>query len=204
MELAKRVRSRIRAWAASALSQRVGSSTRAFSSSSLRSAGSQSKTPPEQFDRLLDVGLGGLDIQSHGTIPNRVGAPNSLTRLVIQAVDLVLLRRRLGRRWWRIDRGGGVGRPGEAVLEDIVVGLRAHRVGLVGDLRLGARLEGLSDAVDDGVARIRGPLEVVGREVLVRLLHEVDEGRQRRAGALLAFAQAAVVVEADVGADHDV
>jgi hypothetical protein len=35
----------------------------------LRSAGSQSKTPPEQLDRLLDVSLGGLDIQSHGTIP---------------------------------------------------------------------------------------------------------------------------------------
>src|SRR5215212_6568668 len=69
--LASRVRSRISAWASSGLSQRVGSSTRAFSSSSLRSAGSQSKTPPEQLDRLLDVGLGGLDIQSHGIFLSR-------------------------------------------------------------------------------------------------------------------------------------
>src|SRR5262245_31286157 len=63
------------AWAASASSQRVGSSTRAFSSSSLRSAGSQSKTPPEQVDRLLDVGLGGLDIRSHAGTPDPEGGP---------------------------------------------------------------------------------------------------------------------------------
>src|SRR5260370_25032388 len=75
---ASRERSRVRAWAAAALFQRVGSSTRAFSSSSLRSAGSQSKTPPEQFDRLLDVSLGGLDIQSHGTIPSGVERPDRL------------------------------------------------------------------------------------------------------------------------------
>ena len=71
---ASRVRSRIRAWASSGLSQRVGSSTRAFSSSSLRRAGSQSKTPPEQSDRLLDVGLGGLDIRSHGNLLCCAGA----------------------------------------------------------------------------------------------------------------------------------
>src|SRR6185437_11113185 len=62
------LRSRITDWACSALSQSVGSSTRAFSSSRRRSAGSQSKSPPEQLDRLLDVGLGGLDIQSHGEL----------------------------------------------------------------------------------------------------------------------------------------
>src|ERR1700733_586707 len=107
MRAASWVRSRIRAWAAAALSQSVGSSTRAFSSSSLRSAGSQSKTPPEQFDRLLDVGLGGLDIQSHGTIPALTkAAPDRLSRVSVQAVDLIrLLRRRAG-----LDGRGGVGR----------------------------------------------------------------------------------------------
>jgi hypothetical protein len=59
------VRSRINAWAASASSQRVGSSTRAFSSSRRRSEGAQSKTPPQQFDRLLDFGRGGFDLSSH-------------------------------------------------------------------------------------------------------------------------------------------
>ena len=59
------------AWAAAASSHRVGSSTRAFSSSSFLRAGSQSKSPPEQFDRLLDVGLGGLDIRSHGNLRNQ-------------------------------------------------------------------------------------------------------------------------------------
>src|ERR1700761_4809985 len=124
--LARRVRSRIRAWAASALSQRVGSSTRAFSSSSLRSAGSQSKTPPEHFDRLLYVSLGGLDIQSHGTL-QIADAPDRLTRSIVQAVDLVLLRRRLGRDRRAGLRGRrGVGRPGHAVLEHLVIGLRAR------------------------------------------------------------------------------
>src|SRR5947209_19922080 len=108
------------AWASPALSQRVGSSTRAFSSSSLRSAGSQAKTPPEQFDRLLDVGLGGLDIQSHGKLRSVADAPDRLGRMSVQALGLVGLLRR--RRRWRGDGRGGVGRAGQAVLEDLAVG----------------------------------------------------------------------------------
>src|SRR5437868_6228547 len=101
MDEASRVRSRITAWASDARSQSVGSSTRAFSSSSLRSAGSQSKTPPEQFDRLLDVGLGGLDIQSHGTLRIAV-APDRLWRLSVQAAHVFLLLRRRRRRGLRV------------------------------------------------------------------------------------------------------
>src|SRR4051812_47756838 len=77
---ARRERSRLSAWASVGRSQRLGSSTRAFSSSSLRRAGSQSKTPPEQFDRLLDVGLGGLDIRSHERSSNSKGGPDSPRR----------------------------------------------------------------------------------------------------------------------------
>src|SRR5579859_1258945 len=204
MELAKRVRSRIRAWAAAASSQSVGSSTRAFNSSSLRKAGSQSKTPPEQFDRLLDVGLGGLDIQSHGKL-QIADAPDSPGASIIQAVDIVLLRRRL--RWRkRSDRRGGVGRTGETVLEDLIVGLSAKRGRVIDvcDLRLSSRTEGFADAPDHGEFRARWRLEIVCREIFVRFFHEVDEDRQRRDSASLTVAKAAVVIEPDVGADHDV
>jgi hypothetical protein len=63
------VRSRISDWALAESFQRFGSSARAFSSSSLRRAGSQSKTPPEQTDGLLDIGRHGLDIRAHDENP---------------------------------------------------------------------------------------------------------------------------------------
>src|SRR5512138_3163669 len=96
----RRERSRLTAWAASGSFQSVGSSTRAFSSSSLRRAGSQSKTPPEQFDRLLDVGLRSLDIRSHGKLQSSTGGRNSPSGSSIQSSDVVggllALRRRRG------------------------------------------------------------------------------------------------------------
>jgi len=63
----------------------VGSSARAFSSSSFLSAGSQSKTPPEQSDGLLDVGRGGLDIRSHERLLQKiVEARDSLEAAAVQ------------------------------------------------------------------------------------------------------------------------
>jgi hypothetical protein len=49
------VRSRITLWARSASFQKFGSSASAFSSARRRSAAAGSKTPPQQFQRLLDL-----------------------------------------------------------------------------------------------------------------------------------------------------
>jgi hypothetical protein len=43
---------------------------RALSSSSRRSAASQSKTPPQKGDGLLDIGRHRFDIRAHETTPS--------------------------------------------------------------------------------------------------------------------------------------
>src|SRR3974377_1276532 len=55
----------MRAWASCGLFQIVGSSALAFSSSSRRSALSQSKMPPQQVDRLLDFADRAFGLWAH-------------------------------------------------------------------------------------------------------------------------------------------
>jgi len=66
MAFSSRLRSRISFWAAVGLSQKPGSSACAFSSSRRFWALSQSKTPPQQLNRLLDIIGMGLQFGAHG------------------------------------------------------------------------------------------------------------------------------------------
>jgi len=54
------------AWAFAGSFQIEGSSALAFSSSSLRRAGSRSKMPPQQGQRLLDLLGNGFHLGAHG------------------------------------------------------------------------------------------------------------------------------------------
>jgi hypothetical protein len=67
------VRSRITFCARSASFQSSGFSAAAFSSSSRRSASSQSKMPPQQGERLLDVFGQVGDLGAHEVSGRRVG-----------------------------------------------------------------------------------------------------------------------------------
>jgi hypothetical protein len=63
----------MRPWARAGEFQRFGSSAAAFSSARRLLARSQSKMPPQQADRLLDLFDGFLDLRSHfGTFGRRI------------------------------------------------------------------------------------------------------------------------------------
>jgi hypothetical protein len=63
------VRSRIIACAADASDQKSAASDLAFSSSRRRSAASQSKMPPQQCERLLDIVDGPFGFGAHESAP---------------------------------------------------------------------------------------------------------------------------------------
>jgi hypothetical protein len=63
----------INACASSGLSQRCGSSALAFSSLSSFSDLSQSKTPPQQFQGLLDIGGERFDFGAHVFLQRKLG-----------------------------------------------------------------------------------------------------------------------------------
>jgi len=74
------VRSRITCWARAPSFQRSGLSAAAFSSSSRRSALSQSKMPPQQGQRLLDLLSQMSDLGAHGTSGNANSGARAATR----------------------------------------------------------------------------------------------------------------------------
>ncbi|AQS84257.1 hypothetical protein A0U92_05120 [Acetobacter aceti] len=71
--MASSVRSRIIFCAASASFQRSGSSARLFSSASLPWATSQSKMPPQQRNRLLDLLVERFRLGGHATVTPSFG-----------------------------------------------------------------------------------------------------------------------------------
>src|SRR5690606_7176416 len=70
----------------SGLSQRVGFSASAFSSSSRRSALSQSKMPPQQRQRRSNLADGRFVLCAHGTLSVRLG---SLGRVIGETARMV-------------------------------------------------------------------------------------------------------------------
>ena len=216
---ASRERSRIRAWACVGVVPQGRVLDPGVQLVELSERGSQSKTPPEQFDALLDVGLGGLDIRSHRDHSEAKtgrgrgsGAPGerSSSRSVQPAQVLGGLRRRRRRRSAARRRCGAAAGP-----RPRGAGPRCRAAGPSGtsaDRARGSTARGSVpgrkaslDAADRARTwRCAGALNGRAGPFLERLVHEVDEHRHGRGGAGLAVAQAAVVVEADEDPDHDV